>query len=123
MKPIAISVCCCVAAAAEIAAQQTPSICMDPPPQSHNATLNAVVERALASLAAPSLSYGARARYREAHPHSEVARPALVRIVTPDDPLDDLRRLKPAVIRCGLATLSDRPAWARPARDAQVVDP
>ena len=61
--------------------------------------------------------------YREAHPHSEVARPALVRIVTPDDPLDDLRRLKPAVIRCGLATLSDRPAWARPARDAQVVDP
>ena len=57
MKPIAISVCCCVAAAAEIAAQQTPSICMDPPPQSHNATLNAVVERALASLAAPSLSW------------------------------------------------------------------
>jgi len=53
MKPIAISVCC--VAAAEIAAQQTSPICIDPPPQSHNATLDAVVARALASLAAPSL--------------------------------------------------------------------
>ena len=55
MKPIAISVCC--VAAAEIAAQQTSPICIDPPPQSHNATLDAVVARALASLAAPSLSW------------------------------------------------------------------
>ena len=53
MKPIAISVCC--VAAAEIAAQQTSPICIDPPPQSHNATLDAVVARALKSLAAPSL--------------------------------------------------------------------
>ena len=56
MKPIyAISVCCL--AAAEIAAQQTPSICIDPPPQSHNSSLDAVVARALETLAAPSLSW------------------------------------------------------------------
>ena len=53
MRSIAI---CCVAAA-EIAAQQTSSICIDPPPQSHNATFDAVVARALESLAAPSLSW------------------------------------------------------------------
>ncbi len=57
MKPIAISVCCCVAAAAEIAAQQSPSICIDPPPQPRNASLDAVVARAIESLAAPSLSW------------------------------------------------------------------
>ena len=54
MRSIAI---CCVAAAAEIAAQETSPICIDPPPQSHNATLDAVVARALKSLAAPSLSW------------------------------------------------------------------
>ena len=48
MRSIAI---CCVAAAAEIAAQETSPICIDPPPQSHNATLDAVVARALKSLA------------------------------------------------------------------------
>ena len=46
----------CGVAAAETA-QQTSSICIDPPLQSHNATLNAVVERASAKLAAPSLSW------------------------------------------------------------------
>ena len=51
---------------------------------------------------------------------SQVRRPALVRTVTPDDPLHDLRDLKPAVLRCGLASTSDRPAWTRPARQ---VDP
>ena len=48
MKPI-YAVCCL--AAAEIAAQQTPSICTDPPPQPRNASLDAVVARKLASLA------------------------------------------------------------------------
>ena len=42
-------------AAAELVAQ--PSICMDPPPQARNASLDAVIARALASLAAPSLSW------------------------------------------------------------------
>ena len=45
----------CGVAAAEIVAQ--PSICIDPPPRSSNASLDAVVERALAKLAAPSLSW------------------------------------------------------------------
>ena len=47
----------CGVAAAEIVAQ--PSICIDPPPRSSNASLDAVVERALAKLAAPSLSWHA----------------------------------------------------------------
>ena len=42
-------------AAAEVVAQ--PSICIDPPPQSSNSSLDAVVARALAKLAAPSLSW------------------------------------------------------------------
>ena len=105
----------CGVAAAEIAAQ--PSICIDPPPQSHNATLNAVVERAydpktpLADGICKLVAW-----YREA----QVRRPALVRVVTPEDPLHDLRDLKPAVLRCGLVSTSDRPAWTRPPRDAQV---
>jgi len=45
----------CGVAAAEIVAQ--PSICVDPPPQSRNSSLEGVVERALASLAAPALSW------------------------------------------------------------------
>ena len=45
----------CGVAAAEIVAR--PSICIDPPPQSSNSSLDAVVERALAKLAAPSLSW------------------------------------------------------------------
>ena len=45
----------CGVAAAEIVAQ--PSICIDPPPQLLNASLDAVVARALATLAAPSLSW------------------------------------------------------------------
>ena len=45
----------CGVAAAETA--QTSSICIDPPPQSHNSSLDAAVARALASLAAPSLSW------------------------------------------------------------------
>ena len=45
----------CGVAAAEIVAR--PSICIDPPPQSSNLSLDAVVERALAKLAAPSLSW------------------------------------------------------------------
>ena len=45
----------CGVAAAEIVAQ--PSICMDPPPQSGNATLDAILTHALKSLAAPSLSW------------------------------------------------------------------
>ena len=61
MRSIAI---CCVAAAAEIAAQETSPICIDPPPQSHNATLDAVVARALKSLAAPSLSWNVERAYR-----------------------------------------------------------
>ena len=46
----------CGVAAAETA-QQTSSICIDPPPQSDNSSLDAVVSRALTSLAAPSLSW------------------------------------------------------------------
>ena len=45
----------CGVAAAEIVAQ--PSICIDPPPQSSNSSLDAAVARALAKLAAPSLSW------------------------------------------------------------------
>ena len=45
----------CGVAAAEIVAQ--PSICIDPPPQLRNASLDAAVARALAKLAAPSLSW------------------------------------------------------------------
>ena len=45
----------CGVAAAEIVAQ--PSICIDPPPQSSNSSLDAVVARAIESLAAPSLSW------------------------------------------------------------------
>ena len=45
----------CGVAAAELAAQ--PSICIDRPSQSHNSSLDAAVARALASLAAPSLSW------------------------------------------------------------------
>ena len=47
MKLIAISVCCLASA----------EICTDPPPQLRNASLDAVVERALSSLAAPSISW------------------------------------------------------------------
>ena len=52
-----IALILCGVAAAEIAAQQTPSICIDPPPQPRNASLDAVVARAIESLAAPSLSW------------------------------------------------------------------
>ena len=45
----------CGVAAAEIVVQ--PSICIDPPPQSHNSSLDFVVARALENLAAPSLSW------------------------------------------------------------------
>ena len=47
----------CGVAAAEIVAQ--PSICIDPQPQSHNSSLDAVVARAIETLAAPSLSWHA----------------------------------------------------------------
>ena len=50
-----IALILCGVAAAEIVVQ--PSICIDPPPRSSNASLDAVVERALAKLAAPSLSW------------------------------------------------------------------
>ena len=45
----------CGVAAAEIVVQ--PSICIDPPPQSSNSSLDAVVARALKTLAAPSISW------------------------------------------------------------------
>ena len=45
----------CGVAAAEIVVQ--PSICIDPPPQSSNSSLDAVVARALKTLAAPSTSW------------------------------------------------------------------
>ena len=52
---MSLSLILCGVAAAEIVAQ--PSICIDPPPQSDNSSLDAVVSRALTSLAAPSLSW------------------------------------------------------------------
>ena len=45
----------CGVAAAEIVAR--PSICIDPPPQSSNSSLDAVVARELKTLAAPSISW------------------------------------------------------------------
>ena len=50
-----IALILCGVAAAEIVAQ--PSICIDPPPQSSNSSLDAVVARALKTLAAPSISW------------------------------------------------------------------
>ena len=52
-----IALILCGVAAAELVAQ--PSICIDPPPRSRNSSLDAVVARAIETLAAPSLSWHA----------------------------------------------------------------
>ena len=55
MDVMKIALILCGVAAAELVAQ--PSICIDPPPRSRNSSLDAVVARAIETLAAPSLSW------------------------------------------------------------------
>ena len=57
MDVMKIALILCGVAAAELVAQ--PSICIDPPPRSRNSSLDAVVARAIETLAAPSLSWHA----------------------------------------------------------------
>ena len=104
----------CGVAAAEIVAQ--PSICIDPPPQSSNSSLDAVAARALASLAAPSLSWHSFMRGTNLADRAV----AVVRVRdAPGPPASTLVYLTTACTPCHLTYL--RACWPNALRRGSVL--
>ena len=105
----------CGVAAAEIVAR--PSICIDPPPQSSNLSLDAVVERALAKLAAPSLSWQSFMRGATLADRAV----SVVRVRdAPGPPVSTLIYLTPACTPCHLHYL--RACWPTALRKSVLAE-